>query len=394
MSKRSNGEGTLCRRANGTYLAQVTIDGRRVSKTFKTRKDAQEWLNTTNRQVKQGLTYSSAKTTVDELLTTWLTMKKGKSRPATEEQYRRLSRLYISPVLGKLKLQDMSAARIQSFYSLLEKKGTGKRTIEIVHTILHGFLKYAQRLGMTAQNWAELVEVPRPEDREMSVWDESQVSHFLQFAKGDPFYRLAFATGMRRGELIGLQWKDIDRQRETIQVRRQVYTPEGGGFIFQPPKTERGRRGIRLGKGLLEALKFQQNSTIPNLMAFAGERWQENDLVFPNTIGNPRNGYEVSKSFHEAVIAAGMQVIRFHDIRHTAASIMLLHGEPPVRVAAILGQSLAVLLSTYAHYIPDDQERASRLMDDITTTYLVEIPQDNCIILHHEGGGKNGAPEK
>lgn len=373
MNKRGNGEGTLCRRSNGTYLAQVTIEGRRVSKTFKVRKDAQEWLNTTNGQVRQGLTYSSAKTTVNELLISWLELKKGKSRPATEEQYRRLSRLYISPALGTLKLQDVSAARIQAFYSTLEKKGTGKRTIEIVHTILHGFLKHAQRLGLTAQNWAELVEVPRPEDREMSVWDESLVSQFLQSVQGDPFYRLAFATGMRRGELIGLQWKDIDWKSETIQVRRQVYNPEGGGYVFQPPKTERGRRGIRLGKGLLEGLKFQQNSIIPKLAAFAGERWQDNDLVFPSSIGTPRNGYEVSKSFHQAVISAGLPVIRFHDIRHTAASIMLLHGEPPVRVAAILGQSLAVLLSTYAHYIPDDQERASRLMDDITTTYQVEI---------------------
>lgn len=394
MSKRSNGEGTLCRRANGTYLAQVTIEGRRVSKTFKIRKDAQEWLNTTNGQIKQGLTYSSAKTTVSELLVSWLELKKGKSRPATEEQYRRLSRLYIAPTLGNLKLQDVSAARIQSLYSKLEKEGTGKRTIEIVHTILHGFLKYAQRLGLTAQNWAELVEVPRPENREMSVWDESQVSQFLQTVQGDVFYRLAFATGMRRGELIGLQWKDIDWQSETIQVRRQVYTPEGGGFIFQPPKTERGKRGIRLGKGLLEALRYQQNIAIPQMMAFAGESWQEYDLVFPNTIGKPRNGYEVSKSFHEAVIAAGMPVIRFHDIRHTAASIMLLHGEPPVRVAAILGQSLAVLLSTYAHYIPDDQERASRLMDDITTTYQVEIPQGNCIILHQETDGRNGTAKR
>jgi integrase len=377
MNKRSHGEGSLNKRANGTYLAQVSIEGKRVSKTFKVRKDAQEWITTLTGQVRQGLTYSSAKTTVDELLVEWLNIKKTKSRPATDESYRRLARLYISPVLGALKLQELNAAKIQKFYSTMEKQGTGKRTIELTHTILHGFLSHAQKLGLIAQNWAALVEVPRPDKREMSVWDESQVSQFLMTVKGEPFYRLAFATGMRRGELIGLQWKDMDWNTGMLHVKRQAYEPEGGGFIFQAPKTERGRRGIRLGKGLLEALRVQFTQTIPLMMAIAGEDWQDHDLIFPSSKGTPRNGYNVSKEFHELAAQAGLPLIRLHDIRHTAASIMLLHGEPPVRVAGILGQSVAVLLSTYAHYIADDQERASQIMDDITTTTTLELKDCN-----------------
>jgi integrase len=377
MNKRSHGEGSLNKRANGTYLAQVSIEGKRVSKTFKVRKDAQEWITTLTGQVRQGLTYSSAKTTVDELLVEWLNIKKTKSRPATDESYRRLARLYISPVLGALRLQELNAAKIQKFYSTMEKNGTGKRTIELTHTILHGFLSHAQKLGLIAQNWAALVEVPRPDKREMSVWDESQVSQFLMTIKGEPFYRLAFATGMRRGELIGLQWKDMDWNTGMLHVKRQAYEPEGGGFIFQAPKTERGRRGIRLGKGLLESLRVQFTQTIPLMMAIAVEDWQDHDLIFPSSKGTPRNGYNVSKEFHELAGRAGLPLIRLHDIRHTAASIMLLHGEPPVRVAGILGQSVAVLLSTYAHYIGDDQERASQIMDDITTTTTLELKDCN-----------------
>jgi integrase len=372
MAIRSRNEGSISKRANGSYLAQVSIDGKRVSKVYKTKKEAQEWVTTMTGQVKQGLTYNSAKTTVDELLAEWLKIKKTKSRPATEEQYRRIARLYISPALGKLKLQDITAARIQRLYSDLEKQGVGKRTIEITHTVLHGFLGHAQRLGLVAQNWAALVEVPRPASREMVVWDESQVSQFL-IANPDPFYRLALATGMRRGELIGLQWKDVDWNAGMIHIRRQVYELEGGGWIFQAPKTERGRRGIRLGRGMLEALRYHFTVTIPQMQAIAGEAWQENDLIFPTSKGTPRNGYNVSKDFHERVIASGLPVIRFHDMRHTAASIMLLHGEPPVRVAGILGQSVQILLSTYAHYIPDDQERASSLMDAITTPVSIDL---------------------
>jgi len=372
MAIRSRNEGSISKRANGSYLAQVSIDGKRVSKVYKTKKEAQEWVTTMTGQVKQGLTYNSAKTTVDELLAEWLKIKKTKSRPATEEQYRRIARLYISPALGKLKLQDLTAARIQRLYSDLEKQNVGKRTIEITHTVLHGFLAHAQRLGLVAQNWAALVEVPRPASREMVVWDESQVSQFL-IANPDPFYRLALATGMRRGELIGLQWKDVDWNAGMIHIRRQVYELEGGGWIFQAPKTERGRRGIRLGRGMLEALRYQFTVTIPQMQAIAGEAWQENDLIFPTSKGTPRNGYNVSKDFHARVLASGLPVIRFHDMRHTAASIMLLHGEPPVRVAGILGQSVQILLSTYAHYIPDDQERASSLMDAITTPVSIDL---------------------
>ncbi len=372
MAIRSRNEGSISKRANGSYLAQVSIDGKRVSRVYRTKKEAQEWITTMTGQVKQGLTYNSAKTTVDELLAEWLKIKKTKSRPATEEQYRRIARLYISPALGKLKLQDLTAARIQRLYSDLEKQNVGKRTIEITHTVLHGFLAHAQRLGLVAQNWAALVEVPRPASREMVVWDESQVSQFL-IANPDPFYRLALATGMRRGELIGLQWKDVDWNAGMIHIRRQVYELEGGGWIFQAPKTERGRRGIRLGRGMLEALRYQFTVTIPQMQAIAGEAWQENDLIFPTGKGTPRNGYNVSKDFHERVLASGLPVIRFHDMRHTAASIMLLHGEPPVRVAGILGQSVQILLSTYAHYIPDDQERASSLMDAITTPVSIDL---------------------
>lgn len=375
-TKRPHGSGSISRTKSGTWRALATIQGKRLSFTAKTQREAAAWLRKITSQVEQGLTYDSAQTTFSELLGGWLEIKASKLRPATVQQYRNLTRLYLAPGLGELALKDLSAARIQAFYGQLQEQGTGRRTIEVVHTILHGALKHARRLGLIAQNWCELVEVPRPEKREMQVWDESQVARFIQSLEGYPdqlFFRLAFANGMRRGELLGLRWDDLDWRAGTISIRRQVFRPEGGGFLLQEPKSARGRRVIRVGPGTLEALRAHFNETLPLARVLAGDRWEEHGLIFPNTIGKPRQGKDVSKRFSRLAKAAGLPRIRFHDIRHTAASIMLLHGEPPVRVAAILGQSVAILLARYAHYIPDDQERAALLMDAITTPVELDL---------------------
>ena len=199
----------------------------------------------------------------------------------------------------------------------MQKQGTGLRTIEVTHMVLHGCLEHARRLGLIIQNWTDLVEVPRPENREMRVWSESQVNQFLSFIPDQTFYRLVFATGMRRGELVGLKWEDLDWQTGIITIRRQVYQQPGGGFRFTEPKTARGRRSVRLGPGLLAALRIQYNRALPEARAIAGEKWKENDLIFPSSVGTPRGGHNVSHQFQKLVKKSGLPQIRFHDIRHT-----------------------------------------------------------------------------
>lgn len=379
MAKRSNGEGTIYHRSNGSWQAQVSIEGKRTSFTASTRKECQAWLKNTVHQVEHGLTFEGTKTTLADLLDTWLSLKENKLRLATYEQYRRTIRNYLKPGIGGVILKDLSAGVIQGFYSKLQDEETGKRSIEVVHSVLHGALKYAQRIGSITQNWAAYVEVPRPENHEMMVWNESQVSQFLISIPEDKqcMYRLAFATGMRRGELLGLKWEDLDWSSCVLKVNRQVYEPEGGGFRFQEPKTKRGRRALRLGPGMMESLSRQYKEIIPLKRSMAGERWEEYGLIFPSTVGTPRRGYSISKEFGVLAAEAGLPRIRFHDIRHTAASIMLAHNEPPVRVAALLGQSIAVLLDTYAHFIPGGELQAAMLMDQVTTPVLLDLVSGN-----------------
>lgn len=373
MTKRANGEGTIYHRENGTWNARVTLDGQRISYSARTYKEAQSWVKTTLQQMEQGLTLDATKTTVGQLLDNWMSVKASKLRPATLDQYQNEIRVYLKPYMGQVILKDLSAGRIQAFYARLENDKIGRRTIELCHVVLHGALDFASRLGLIAQNWSDLVEAPRPIKQEMAVWSESQVSQFLAYAPDQAFYRLAFATGMRRGELIGLKWEDLDYRTGTMRIRRQVFQLSGGGFRFQEPKTTRGQRTVRLGAGILEALGQQYNQVLPQMRAIAGERWQEFDLIFPSAVGTPRNGDNVTRIFQELVKQSGLPKIRFHDIRHTAASIMLLHNEPATRVAGILGQSLPVLLSTYAHYIPDDQATAAALMDQVTSPIGIDV---------------------
>ena len=365
--KRANGAGSLTKTTTGKWIARVTIESKRVNKTFSTYKAASEWLSETVRQAARGLTYDATRTCLAEFLDSWLEVKKSRLRLASSLQYEGICRLYLKPYLGRLKLREVTPAKVQAFYDGLLAEGKGKRTIQIVHTTLRGALNHARRLGLIVSNPVDLVQAPRPEKREMSIWDEGEVNSFLAFMGGDVFYRVAFSTGMRQGELFGLKWEDLNWKTGMLQVRRQVYRLQGGGWRFQEPKTWRGKRSIRLGPGLLAALREHFTTTIPRLMAVAGDKWEDHDLIFPNTFGNPLDKWNETDRFQRLAQNAGLKRIRFHDIRHTCASLLLAHGEPPVRVAAMLGQSIAILLETYAHYIPDDSDSAALLMDEITT---------------------------
>ena len=175
----------------------------------------------------------------------------------------------------------------------------------------------------------------------MQVWNDSQVSLFLVSAESSNYkalYHIAITTGMRQGEIIGLQWSDLDWNRGTIQIQRQVQRVRGQGWSFLEPKTRKGRRKIILGEGTLYALRTHREQQRIKIEV-AGERWQRHDLIFPNSIGNPIDPSHLRLDFNRLKVDAGLPKIRFHDLRHTAASLMLNNGVPPIVVSRILGHS-------------------------------------------------------
>lgn len=381
VSRRGNNEGTVEKLPSGSWRARVSVDGRRLSATRRTRNEALGWIREVTGQVEAGLTYDASTTSLGSFLEKWLANKATELEPATVEQYNRTARLYLIPNLGAVKMKDMQPARIQAVYDRLLEDGTGARTIEVCHAVLHGCLEQAYKLGLPPRNPSGVVIVPKVQAREMEVWSESEVFEYLYAITGhrnEQLYRLALATGMRRGELLGLQWGDLDWNGSILRIQRQVYN-FAGGWLFKTPKTDRGIRNIPIGKNLVEHLR-EQAKIVQALRVVAGSSWVEYDLIFPRGDGQPQTGNQVSKEFDRLIEIYGLRKIRFYDMRHTAASIMLKHGRPPVEVAYILGDSLGVLLQTYAHYIPMQNTATADLMDEIVQTYLVghelDTPRD------------------
>jgi len=373
--KRSAGEGTISQLPSGSWRAQVSLKGRRLSHTAKSQQGARDWIRKIQDQIDQGLTYDDERTTLGKFMEGWLASKKPQLRTASIEQYTKMSKSYILPQLGSSRLKDLGPGRIQELYDEMARSGKSARTIKLMHVILRMCLEQAKRLGLVARNPSEFCKVPKSPKVEMSIWDESQVNQFLVSIHGhknENLYYMALATGMRRGELLGLKWQDVDWKNHRILIKRQVSNPEGGGFVFQEPKTSLGVRSVQLGAGIMERLRSQLR-TVDIMRAISRDRWIEYDLVFPSLIGKPQYGNNISIEFNNLVDQSGLPHIRFHDCRHTAASILLSRGIPPVIVAGMLGHSISTLLSTYAHFIPDMQDEASRIMDEVTSSIEVDL---------------------
>jgi integrase len=375
IKHRARGEGSIRQLSNGRWKAELRINGGRLAHYSKSQQDARDWIRKIQGQVDQGLSYDDERITLGAFMQGWLGNKKLQVRMATIEQYNSIVKTYLQPNLGRIRLRDLSSGQVQDFYDHLSASGKGTRTIRLAHVVLHGCLEQAKRLGLIHRNPTEFCALPRQAEKDLQIWDEDQVTQFLNFIRGhknEHLYYLALGTGMRRGELLGLQWKDINWNKSQILVRRECFHPAGGGFIFQAPKTKLGKRSIQLGRGVVDHLRAQLQ-LIDLERNIARDSWQNNDLVFPSLAGTPIQADRISHEFPALTKLAGLPVIRFHDCRHTAASIMLSHGIPPVIVAGMLGHSLSILMTTYAHYIPGSQDEAAQVMDDILSPIPIDL---------------------
>ena len=212
----------------------------------------------------------------------------------------------------------------------------------------------------------------------MSVLDEEQVSRFLTGSQGTRFqalYHLAVVTGLRQAELFGLKWADVSWTKGILNVRRQVQRVPGKVCVFSEPKTRAGRRTVKLGEGTLQSLRehYQKQQMDKEV---TGTRWKEGDLIFPSTIGTPLDQSNLLGEYYQVLKKAGLPKIRFHDLRHTAASLMLNHGVPVLVVSKILGHSKpSVTLDIYGHLYNEMQDEAARVMDDLVTPLRIEMPK-------------------
>jgi len=368
--RRGNGEGTITQRPDGTWRGSLTLpDGRRKDFRAKTQEEARRTLTRLTRERDQGvLMRSDDRMTVAAFLTGWLERRKPRLHTSSHERYSE-QLAHIIRALGTVRLSRLTATQIEREYARLQDAGLSATTVAQLHTILKSALKDAQRKHVVAANVCDLVTPPRASHQEIHPLDETQANAFLMAARGErqeALFILALRTGMRQGELLALKWADVNMERGTLLVRASLRAKKGGGFEFNPPKTKAGKRTITLKPAVIEALKGHRAHQAEERLLL-GAAWQDLGLVFPSTIGTPQDAHHLGTLLMRRILKkAGLPRIRFHDLRHTCATLLLSHGTDAKTVADLLGHAnITVTLGTYGHMLPNMREHAADIMDAI-----------------------------
>jgi len=361
-TRRGNSEGSITKRSDGRWEARISLEGgKRRCFYGKTRQEVARRLTEALRDQDRGLPIVGDRQTVAEYVATWLQMIRLTVAPSTVSKYDAQLRLHVLPLIGTVRLSKLTAQQVQIVYSKALAKGLSTTSVRLIHTILHGALKEALRLGLVPRNVADVVTSPRKRHHEMHVLTSEQTRRFLKAIHGQRYealFVLAVTTGMREGELLALRWRDVDLEARHLQVRATLKL-EVGQFIIADTKTTHSRRKIALTPQACDTLRRHRTELAEERLAL-GPAWNDHDLVFPNTIGRPFDRRDLMKrNFLPLLRKAGLPAIRFHDLRHTAATLMLLKGVHPKIVSEMLGHaSIAITLDLYSHVMPDMQREA------------------------------------
>jgi integrase len=370
--KRGNREGSVYqRKSDGKWVTSITLDdGRRKVLYSGTQQVAIKKLKKASQQQEQGTLTVGPQHTVAQYLDYWLNAYKQKIRPRSYERYEQIIRLHLVPILGKLKLDKLSPQHVQTLYTKKLEEGLSANTVLVIHGMLHKALKSAMRWGILAQNVCDRVDVPRKVPYEIQPLNLEQVQKFLDVVYGHPneaLFILAIATGMRRGEIAGLKWQDIDWENATLHVQRsltRVPTSMGGGYQEAEPKTEKSRRSIVLPDFALTAL-LKHRELHFDIRERAGELWQEHDYMFCTPTGEHIHpGHDILEELKKLLKKAGLPDIRFHDLRHSAATMLLGMGIHPKIVQERLGHhDIGTTMNIYSHVLPNMQEEAMKRLN-------------------------------
>ena len=368
--RRSAGEGSIFRRADGRWCAHVALhSGQRRYVYGRTRQDVAVKLRAAVKSREEGLPLPPTRETVESFLTSWLEQQRSRVRPRTWMRYEQFVRIHVLPVLGKVLLNHLGPQHIERLYADRRAAGVGAVSVHHLHTVLHKAFEQATRWNLIQRNVVRLVDTPRMPRREMSVLAPPEVRTLLASAAGGPLealLALAATTGMRRGELLATRWRDVELERGVLRVTGSLQRDTSGVLRITEPKTARSRRQVELSSLAVEALLRHRTQQTEHRLRL-GEEWQDHDLVFPNPRGLPQDGsHMVAGQFLPLLTRAGLPRIRFHDLRHTAATLMLGRGVHPKIVSEVLGHStIGITLDLYSHVTPTMQRAAAQAMDEV-----------------------------
>lgn len=358
---RQKGRGTKL--ADGRWRTSIQLpDGTRQYLHARSSAALQDKLRDARQAVDEG-TLSGDKRTVADFLGDWLESSKTRIRPSTHARYAQLVNLHALPTIGKTKLRDLKAAHLQRLYTQLASSGLAPATIRQLHAVLHNALKQAHRWRLIRENPADLVDAPRVPRYEASTLTAEQARQLLAGVRSEPLeavYVLALTAGMRQGELLGLQWRDVDLDAGTLTVRTAL---DRYGNLSEP-KTASSRHAVQLAGIAVDALR-RRKSAVEAARLVAGQAWQKSDLVFTDALGAPVASQHLLRSVHYPLLdRLGLPRVRFHDLRHSVATLLLGEGVNPKIVSELLGHSsIQITLHTYSHVTPNMHKEAVETID-------------------------------
>jgi integrase len=351
----------------GTYTSHTAGGPKRRYVSGKTREEVRRKLAKAMGDRDGGLVFDAGNLTVGKYMDRWLKDVKDPVRQSTHERYGYAINPHITPALGRIKLKDLTPAQVRWFYRDRLDSGLAPATVHKLHVVLHKALKAAVSDGLIHRSPAASLKLPRIIREEINPLNQKEARRLLEAAGGDrleALYILALNTGMRQGELLALKWEDVDLERNVLRVRRTLSRTDNA-YVVGEPKTKKSRRTIRLTAGAATALEVHLSRQLEG-MERMGSLYQPGGLVFATTTGtiiNPSNLR--NRLFKPLLKHAKLRPIRFHDLRHTCATLLLSKDVNPKVVSEMLGHSsVSITLDIYSHLLPDMQEKAARALED------------------------------
>ncbi|ADH63077.1 integrase family protein [Allomeiothermus silvanus DSM 9946] len=376
--KRANNEGTIYKRADGRYEYSLMISGKRHRGYAKTRKEAAKKLAELLVAYGRNLLPDPDRITLKEFCERWLTSVEHRVKPTTHYGYKVALEKHAIPILGDIAVQRLQPLHLTHLYADLLKKrihpNDPKRlktlsptTVRLVHRTLHAALEDAVRWGLLPWNPADRVKPPQAPRYTGEVWTPEEVWRFLAEAQHSRLYALFFLalmTGMRRGELLGLKWADIDWQEGAIWVRQNL-TKAGSKRVVQSPKTYRSSRPVDVSSDVLEVLQQHREQQEKDRLGI-GDAWTDEGWVFTTSVGTPIEPSNLRREFLAIIKRAKVKEIRFHDLRDTHVSLLALAGVDPKVVSERVGHaSVAFTQQTYQHLFRAQRKKAALAVGEL-----------------------------
>lgn len=357
--RRTKGEGTIyLDKKSKRWVAQITLpNGQRKGKTSKNQKVVRDWLIDQQKSAKDGLYVTNDRIKLGDFIDRYTEdVARHTLRPSSLASHNSYVTNHIKPEIGNIRLNQLRPDQLQAFYNRKLTEGLSKRTVQYMHAILHKVLNQALRWGLVLRNVADLVDVPRPDRKPPTIWSAEQVREFLQAVKNStyyPIYILAVYTGMRQGEILGIHREDVDLEAGVINVKYQLQPIKGQGLVVTNVKTEKSRRPITLPSTALEVLEMHLDRI-------------QDGLIFTAPSGQPIWAANVYRHFKKTIRNLELPEIRFHDLRHAHATLLLQAGVNPKVVQERLGHSqISLTLDTYSHVVPSLQEEAAAKIEGL-----------------------------